>query len=161
MTGDAEPYGIWSVRLVPTSDPRALWLGGSEPPYTFASPARGTEFALLLVVGDSEVGVDAQAALSEQFVRAGCRYAICFGPKSSTWDDSIDMVSVMDEVYGKPGPFIMTVWFDDAPLSQAVAFFAHCTEIDDWVPEHLVVFVLGGGPELEAQVHQALLDQFI
>lgn len=34
------------------------------------------------------------------------------------------MVTVLDEVHGRPGAFVMTCWFDDAPLSEAVDFFA-------------------------------------
>ena len=148
------------MRSILTTDSCTLWLGRATRPYAFACPISGSEFALLLVVGDSCVAPDEQARLSEQFVRAGCRHAVCFGPSSSAWDDSIDMVSVMDEVDGKAGPFVMTSWFDHDPLAEAVDYFAACTAFDEWVPKHFVAFVLGGDPGLEGDVHRALLARF-
>lgn len=149
-----------SVRSLLTTDSYTLWLGRPARPYAFAGPIHGAEFALLLVVADPGVSTEEQASLSEQFVRAGCRHAVCFGPTSSSWDDSIDMVSVMDEVDGRPGPFVMTSWFDHDPLAAAVDFFADCTAFDEWVPKHFVCCVLGGDPELEREVHRALLARF-
>ena len=148
------------MRPILTTDSRKLWLGHAARPYSFACPTNGAEFALLLVVDDSTISPDEQANLSEQFVRAGCRHAVCFGPTSSTWDDSIDMVSVMDEVEGRTGPFVMTSWFDHDPLQEAVDFFADCTAFDEWVPQHFVAFVLGEDPDLERDVHRALLARF-
>lgn len=148
------------MRQLPTKDSRTLWLGRPARPYAFACPTAGAEFALLLVVADPEIAADEQASLAEQFVRAGCRYAVCFGPTSSTWDDSIDMVSVMDEVHGRSGPFVMTVWFDHDPLAQAIDFFADCTAFDDWVPSNFVALVLGDASGLERDVHRALLARF-
>lgn len=148
------------MRPILTTVSCTIWLGRATRPYSFACPTGGSEFALLLVVGDSGVLPDEQACLSEQFVRAGCRHAVCFGPTSSTWDDSIDMVSVMDRVDGRAGPFVMTSWFDHDPLPEAVDFFADCTSFDEWVPKHFVAFVLGGVPDLERDVHRALLARF-
>jgi len=161
MFGGSVEYKLGrSVRSILTTDSYTLWLGRATRPYAFACPTGGSEFALLLVVDDSGVSPDEQASLSEQFVRAGCRHAVCFGPTSSTWDDSIDMVSVMDEVDGRPGPFVMTSWFDHDPLPDAAGFFANCTAFDEWVPQHFVAFVLGGDPVLERDVHRALLACF-
>jgi hypothetical protein len=148
------------MRPILTTDSRTLWLGHAARPYSFACPTNGAEFALLLVVDDSTISPDEQANLSEQFVRAGCRHAVCFGPTSSTWDDSIDMVSVMDEVEGRAGPFVMTSWFDHDPLQEAVDFFADCTAFDEWAPQHFVAFVLGEDPDLERDVLRALLARF-
>lgn len=148
------------MRSILTTDTYSLWLERVTRPYCFARPTRGSEFALLLVVGDSDITTEEQASLSEQFVRAGCRHAVCFGPTSSTWDDSIDWVSVMDEVGGRAGPFVMTSWFDHDPLPEAVDFFAGCTAFDEWVPKHFVALVLGGTPDLERDVHRALLARF-
>ncbi|MGK0155159.1 MAG: hypothetical protein ACI9SE_002119, partial [Neolewinella sp.] len=33
--------------------------------------------------GDDEISADERWNLSQQFVRSGCRYAVCFGPTSS------------------------------------------------------------------------------
>jgi hypothetical protein len=143
------------VKLIPTADGRRVWLGRFAASDEFRSPARG-EYALLLVVGDGTIDADAQARWSEQFVRTGCRYAVCFGPTSSSWDDSIDMVGVMDEIDGRPGPFVMTTWHDHEPLEQTVDFFARDTRFDDWSPEEFVVVVLGGDEHVERRVLDAV-----
>ena len=148
------------VRSILTTESYTLWLGRANRPYSFACPTSGAEFALLLVEGDSGVSPDEQWSLSEQFVRTGCRYAVCFGPTSSSWDDSIDMVSVMDEVDGRASPFVMTSWFDRDPLPEAVDFFARHTAFHEWVPRHFVAFVLGRRDDLERDVRRALLARF-
>jgi len=145
--------------VIATTGEARVWLGFSERPSEFSSPAPG-EFALLLVVATDEISVDEQAALSEQFVRSGCRYAVCFGPTSSSWDDSIDMVGVMDEVDGRPSPFVMTSWHDDEPIEETAEFFARHTSFDDWSPSQFVVFVLGGSVQLQADVREAVIHQF-
>ncbi len=142
------------------TDSRTIWFKRATRPYAFVAPPGVTEFALLLVLGDEATSPEEQELLSEQFVRAGCRNAVCFGPTSGTWDDSIDWVTVMDDVNGRPGPLVMTSWFDQDPLEDAVHFFEHCTTVDEWVPQHFVVFVLGGDPGLEREVRNALLECF-
>ncbi len=148
------------MRSLPAQDGRRLWLGRVTRPYSFVCPTGGAEFALLLVVGDPGIAPEEQAALSEQLVRAGCRHAVCFGPTSSAWDDSIAMVEVMDGLDGQPGPFVMTSWFDHDPLSEAVDFFVDCTAFDEWVPAAFVALVLGGAADLERDVQRALLARF-
>jgi hypothetical protein len=148
------------VRILLNTGSRTLWFERTRRPYSFANPTADADFALLLVVGDPGIAPDEQHTLSEQFVRSGCRHAVCFGPTSSSWDDSIDMVRVMQEVDGRPGPFVMTSWFDRAPLHEAVDFFADCTAFDDWVPQRFVAVMLGGSDDLERDVHDALMARF-
>ncbi|MCB9879031.1 MAG: hypothetical protein H6835_15660 [Planctomycetes bacterium] len=148
------------MRRILDADAGALWLARATRPYAFVSPTDGEEFALLLVVADADVTNEEQMSLSEQFVRAGCRNAVCFGPTSSTWDDSIDWVTVLGEIDGREEPFVMTSWFDHAPLDEAVFFFAKLTGFDDWVPEQFVAFVLGGDEALEREVERVLREHF-
>lgn len=136
------------------------WLGRVDRPYAFTSPFMGREFALLLVIGDAGISADEQWALSQEFVRQGCRYVVCFGHDSSSWDDSVDMVSVMDEVECRPTPFVMTSWHEREPLADVVQFFADCTSFDDWVPERFAVLVVGGTKALEADVRAAIGRRF-
>jgi hypothetical protein len=148
------------MRILASKGSRTLWFERTFRPYSFTRPAGDAGFALLLVAGETGISPDEQYALSEQFVRSGCRHAVCFGPTSSSWDDSIDMVSVMDDADGRPGPLVMTSWFDRHAITEAVDFFADCTAFDDWVPEQFVVVMLGGSDELERDVHHALLARF-
>ena len=138
---------------------RRVWFGALPRPYRFEAPVEG-EFALLLVAVDVDVTPDEQAELSEQFVRAGCRYAVCFGPDSSSWDDSIDMVGVLDEIDGREAPFVMTTWHDDEPLVETVEYLDTCTRYDDWVASELVVVVLGDDAQQLFVTRELLLAHF-
>jgi hypothetical protein len=132
------------------------WLGRVDRPYRFASPFQGREFALLLVVGDADVTAGEQRALSEELVRQGCRYAVCFGHACSTWDDSIDMVGVMAEIEGHSPPFVMTTWHEHEALDEVVDFFVDCTEIANGPPERFVILLVGGPDHLERAVRSAV-----
>ncbi|MFO0639267.1 MAG: hypothetical protein U0183_08640 [Polyangiaceae bacterium] len=144
---------------MPSSSKKRVWVGRISGPDDYECPATG-EHALLLVVGDVALGPIEQSLLSERFVRSGCRYVVCFGPTSSTWDDSIDMVSVMDEVEGRPSRFVMTTWHDDEPLEHAVEFFARCTSFEGWSTEEYVVVVLGGAETDLGVVREAVRRGF-
>lgn len=138
----------------------SVWTARMDRPYRFTSPCSGEDFALLLVVGDDAVSVQEREDLSEEFVRQGCRHAVCFGADCSAWDDSIDMVSVMDEVQGRRGPFVMTTWHEHEPIEDVAEFFALNTAFDDWTPRRFVVFIVGGSSEFEAKVHTAVEGAF-
>ena len=135
---------------------REAWIGRVDRPYSFTSPFHGREFALMLVVGDSDVTVDEQWALSQELIRQGCRYAVCCGHDCSSWDDSIDMVGVIDEVDGRPSPFVMTTWHDAQPLEEVVDFFVDCARIEDRVVERYAILIVGGPEGLETEVRTAV-----
>ncbi len=136
---------------------RQVWLFRLHRPYEFLSPCPDREFALLLVVGDETVNADEQWELATQFVHQSCRYAVCFGHDCSSWDDAIDMVTVIEEVDGlPPRPFVMTTWHDTDTLQETVEYFAGNTRFDDWVPSRLVAVILGGDKRLEQSVREAL-----
>ena len=101
-----------------------------------------------------------QEDLSTRIVRQGCRYAVCAGVGCSSWDDAIDMVLVMDEIDGRPGPFVMTTWHEDESIQDVAEYFALNTRFDDWVPERFVVLVVGGASELEVKVRAAVEEAF-
>ena len=144
------------MQRLPTPGRTPVWLGRARRPYGFFSPCEGEEFALLLVLGADEISPDEQGRLSTQFVRQGCRYAVCWGRACSSWDDSIDMVGVMDEIDGASGPFVMTTWHEGKLLGEVAEFFVRSTSFDDWVPPHFVVLVVGGTDELEQEVRAAV-----
>ena len=138
-----------------------VWIGSSLRPFAFESPCAGQAFALLLIVESQDVTPEEQEALSTQFVRQGCRYAVCYGHKCSSWDDSIDMVCVMDEIAGRATPFVMTTWHEGETLEEVAWHFVHCTAFDDWVPACFVVYRIGAGggpPELVRTLRSALED---
>lgn len=145
--------------LLPSTGTKRVWVGRVSGPDDYACPATG-EYALLLVVGDAELSPTEQSLLSERFVRSGCRYAVCFGPTSSTWDDAIDMVGVMDEAEGRPSRFVMTTWHDHEPLEDTVDFFARCASFEGWSTEEYVVVVLGGAETDVSVVREAVRRGF-
>jgi len=148
------------MKLLTTKEGSRVHLGRIDRPYTFVSPPESGEFALLLVVGDRSVSPEEQGELSRQFVREGCRYAVCFGHGCSSWDDSIDMVGVMDDVEGRAGAFVMTTWHEDETIEEVVEFFATNTRFDDWSAREYVVLVIGGPDALEARVRAAVVGRF-
>ncbi len=145
--------------LIVSDETRQVWFGRLAASQEFVSPASG-EYALLLAIGDESISVDEQAARSEQFVRSGCRYAVCFGRVGSSWEDSIDMVGVMDEVDGRPSSFVLTTWHDNEPIEDTVEFFAEYTRFDDWTTEEYVVVVVGGSAQFEQDVRRAVCSRF-
>lgn len=137
-----------------------LWMAHTHRPYGFSSPCDGEEFALLLVLGEEEITADEQEVLSMNFVRQGCRYAVCTGVGCSSWDDSIDMVGVMDEIEGRREAFVMTTWHEKQPLEEVAEFFALNTSFDEWTAERFVVQIVGGSRGLEAKVLAAVQKAF-
>lgn len=132
-------------------DDRTLHVVELRPPYRFASPVPGEEFALLIVVQDPGVDAETRGALAKSFVEQGCRYACAWGHDATTWDDTIDLVGLKSEDEGEPLPFVMTTWHDEVTPHEAVFFFAKCTAFgpdeDDpegFEPRHFLVVVLGG-----------------
>ena len=148
------------MRRIPTSGGSNVWIGRVEPPYDFQSPCGGEEFALLLVLGEECISADDQWELSSKFVHQGCRYAVCFGYAGASWDESIDMVGVMEEIDGRPTPFVMTTWHDDESLRDVADFFATQTTLEDWKPKQFVVLFVGVAGELEAEARLAVEEAF-
>ncbi len=145
---------------------RRVWAARLQAPWDFEGPPGSGGYALLLVDVDGAVSPDEQRELSRRIVETGCRYAVCFGPTSGRWDDSIDMVSVMDGIDGVPRDLVMTSWHDDEPLEETVDFFhEHMLIVGDgddgrWTPERYLVLVLGGTPGREREVVDAVRARF-
>jgi hypothetical protein len=129
-------------------------------PFVIRSPWPGEEFALLLVVRAPDISPDEQMALSRQIVDAGCRYAVCTGVDSSTWDDSIDAAVVEADLEGRrpESKTVMTTWHDVEPLPQVVAFFLTHTAFEDFTPSHRVAVQLGGTEQESLALERLLLE---
>jgi hypothetical protein len=120
-----------------------------DRPFLFASPFGGVEYALLLAVWAKDVLAPEQKDVSDAIVASGCRYAVCAGHGCSSWDESIDLSSVLAELDGKRGgeKLIMTTWHENEPLAEVVEFFFTHTAFDDFVPTSCLVLALGGTHE--------------
>lgn len=140
-----------------------LWFEQLNRPFDFRSPVAGSEFALLLAIGDEVVGEDERWHLAAQFREQGCRYAVCWGHDCARWDDAIDMVAALREVEGRPQlPFAMTTWHERDTLAEVVEFFAEHTRIvgESWEAEQFVVVVVGGDAAFGAAVRAAVHERF-
>jgi hypothetical protein len=113
-------------------------------PYSFASPFKGAEFAVLIYSADTDITDEEQEILSDQIVTSGCRYAVCAGYKGSSFHDSIDIADIKrngGEV--RDENVVMTTWHDDEPLENIVFFFLNLTSFDNFAAERFVVLLVG------------------
>jgi hypothetical protein len=113
-------------------------------PFNFESPAQGEVFAALLLVVDPTVTSEEKLLLAGQLVRQGCRYAVCAGLDSSTWDDAIDHAGVIADLEDAPSfGFVMTTWHEGEALDDVVEFFFTHAMIDDAEPIHRLAILIG------------------
>jgi hypothetical protein len=114
-------------------------------------------------VAATDVSIDEQAVLSEAIVAQGCGSAVCAGFQCSTWDDSIDMVSVMAEAEGRPRPsvvdHVMTSWHEDEPIEDVADFFFRHTRIDGIAPDHFAAVIVGGSAQEVETVTRAVVSR--
>lgn len=113
-------------------------------PYSFTSPFKGAEFVALIYAVDENTTCEEQEAISDQIVISGCRYAVCAGYRSSSWDDSIDMAYLKrnaGEVHDEN--FVMTSWNDNESLEDIVFFFLFLTSFGYFTAERFVVLLVG------------------
>ncbi|MBK8097736.1 MAG: hypothetical protein IPK26_11550 [Planctomycetes bacterium] len=139
-------------------DRRRVWLGRISRPDEFVCPVR-REYALLLFAGDEPWSPAAQAELADRLVGSGCRYAVCAGTGSSSWDDAIDMASVMASVEGRPAPLVMTTWHDE-PLTEVVDFFAANTRFENWRTDEYMVLLVGANDGDERRLRELVHRRF-
>ncbi|HSA96324.1 MAG TPA: hypothetical protein VLJ16_09745, partial [Acidobacteriota bacterium] len=98
----------------------------------------------LIYAVDENTTREEQEAISDQIVISGCRYAVCAGYKSSSWDDSIDMAYLKrngGDVHDEN--FVMTSWHDKESLEDIVFFFLSLTSFDYFTAERFVVLLVG------------------
>lgn len=137
-----------------------VWLLKIDDPSEYTVPFSGSEYALLLITREACFTPDVCGDLPDRIVRSGCRYAVCFGPSSSLWDDAIDWVVVMDEVDGHAPPPVMTTWHEDERLDDTLNFFFRHTRTTDWNPELFLILIIRGTDADEEEVRRLVADWF-
>jgi hypothetical protein len=150
------------VERIAQTDDFDLWFHSSHRPYSFRSPFSGKEFALMLVVADPTVTETERAAVSEQIIRANCRYAVCAGHDCSRWDDSIDLAFIAtDPNFSPPDErFVMTTWHENESLDDVAHYFQWNTMFADFVAERFLVVQLGGCKPDEDAIRSAIAAHF-
>jgi hypothetical protein len=126
----------------------------SSKPYRFAHPFVGEDYALLLYVAATDVSAEEQTEISEAIVASGCRYAVCYGHRCSTWDDSIDLASI--DAGKEEASFVMTSWHEEDTPDDVAFFFHHNTAFDDFTAERKGLFILGSNSKIEAALETAV-----
>lgn len=107
-------------------------------------PFAGEPFAVLLVNQERSIAVREQVKISGWLVRCGCKYAVCTGYDSSTWDDSIDMADVEISIAEptKEQDVVMTTWHEDEQEQDVVCYFLEAGDYGDCsIAKYLVLFV--------------------
>lgn len=123
-------------------------------PYRFEPPFSGDGYALLLYVAASDVTPEEQIKISEAIIASGCRYAVCYGHRCSSWDDSIDLAAI--EAGKEDKEFVMTTWHEKDSPEDVVYYFWWNTMFDDFVAERMGVFVLGSHARIETELESEI-----
>jgi hypothetical protein len=81
------------------------------------------DFVALIYAADEFITDEERTSLSDQIVASGCRYAVCAGSKSSSWEDSIDIAyeDSIDDALDEN--VVMTTSHDNESLEDIVFFF--------------------------------------
>jgi hypothetical protein len=117
----------------------------------------GPYFACL-VAWDATRADDAEVlALAQRLLRAGCVYMCCWGPDCERVHDLFDRA---DMELRPDGPFAMSTWHRDEPLSDALWFLLFNAYPDDAYFDgcRAGVVITLGSPTWAAEVRVALSD---
>lgn len=139
-----------------------IWIARVERPFTFASPLNGSDFTLLLVVSDTSITDDERNFVSDEIIRQGCRYAVCWGHECSRWDDSIDWseMSRYPDFKSPDERFVMTTWHEDESLDEVVEFLRWNTAFNHYDTERVLVLILGGDADVEEELRSSLQNKY-
>src|SRR5947208_1034072 len=116
----------------------------------------GPHFVCLLA-WDARRATDTElATLAGRLLRAGCAYAVCWGPDCERVHDAFDLA---DLGWRPDGPWAMTTWHTDDSLAEAV-WFALFVAWPDAAFEDTCGSLVGvsiGSPEWAAEVRAAFV----
>jgi len=114
-------------------------------PFDFQSPFPGKEFAAWIIAAESSLSDAEKKRVADSLIGAGCRYAVCSGLDSSSWDDAVDLAYIdrYPDSDADDSRFVMTTWHDDESLDDIADFFVLNTSFDFFVPEYFLVVGIG------------------
>ena len=147
------------VIAIPSVREVGVWLAELDLHQCPDFPFEG-DYAMMLVLERDVCSANDQGVMAKWIVRSGCRYAVCYGHSSSSWDDAIDMVGVMDEIDGREVASVTTTWHDTEELKDVVGFFADVVRIDGKAPDNYLVFYLGCNERMKGELACVLQDRF-
>ena len=132
------------MELLATRDKKQIWFHELSRPYRLDAHFPGELYVCILFANDETITKEEQAAVSEQLVRTGCRYAVCAGHECSSWDDSVDFAYLSTNEHFSPPDetFVMTSWHDGDSVEDVVLHGLMCTMFDDHeFTRYLVLFI--------------------
>lgn len=132
-----------------------LWAGSANdfienPPRL---PAR--KFACLLITDGSLNQLD---VISEQLIKEGCRYFVCWGKNCSALDDVIDHTAVVMKIDGdlNEQDLVMTTWHETETLSEVVWYSKECALPSEEVQSSTLVVIVLDCPEILTELRVLL-----
>lgn len=141
-----------------TSEDKQVWFHELSRPYRLDAPFPGEVYVCILFANDETITEQEQAAISEQLVGTGCRYAVCARHECSTWDTSVDTAYLAtDEHFSPPEEtFVMTSWHERESVEDVVFHGLMCTIFDDHNFKRYLVLFIGPRAGLRDQVRRAI-----
>ena len=132
---------------------RKVAITRSSQPYCIELPFEDEDYTLLLCILDRAITKDERSRISDEIVRSGCKYAVCWGHDCSLWDDSIDWSYLESKDFSDSNEgFVMTTWHEDDLIEDTVDFWWHNTWFEDYVSENFAVVFLGVDSVIEKNV---------
>lgn len=124
-----------------------VWYQRIEDAADFVKPFADS-FCALIHVEEPNVAEDRQDAICQLLVDSGCRYSVSSGADCELWEETMDMILVMDEIDGKlpKDYFIMTTSHPEDTLREVIDFFLFCAKSYENAPWTERIIVQVGGP---------------
>lgn len=122
-----------------------IWLVEMQQDSQFCSPCPGEEFAALVAVYDNAVTNENRNALCSALVAQGCRNGVFWGHDCSGWDDALNWAYLAAQADSSitDSRLVMSSWYDDEPLTDAIFGLLKCSAFDDFSPHNFVVIAVG------------------
>ena len=122
-----------------------------------ALPVSGPYLICLLAWDARQLSAADIGAVAERLLKAGCVYAVCWGPDCERVHDIFDEI---DLARRPDGPWAMTTWHSREPLSEAIWFALFSAWPDDAFADgcRSVVGVSIGSPDWAAELRAAFTD---
>jgi hypothetical protein len=126
LLGDTTQMELLAIR-----DAKQIWFNEISRSYRFDVPFAGELYVCILFANDETITNEEQAAVSEQLVRTGCRYAVCAGYECSSWDTSVDTAYIATDRSLADETFVMTSWHQGKSVEDVISFGLMCTDFDE------------------------------
>lgn len=146
--------------LLATCEEKQIWFHELSRPYRLEAPFPSEQYVCILFANDETITQDEQAAISDQLVRTGCRYAVCAGHECAKWDTSVDMAYLAtDENLSPPNEtFVMTTWHEDETVEDVIFFGLMCATFDEHNFTRYLVLSIGPRAGLRGEVRRAIQE---